>query len=139
DLRHVDPRCEATGARLLGTGRQRQARQQGDLRGHPPPRGAAAVQDRQVTFRVAAMASAIAVAVALAGCGLGAGKGTSDVAVTVTHDFGTASVGSANESRVPGSQTVMRLLERSFRVNTRFGGGFVQSIDGRSGTTSRRD
>jgi hypothetical protein len=92
-----------------------------------------------VTFRVAATASAVAVAVALAGCGLGAGKGTSDVAVTVTRDFGTASVGSANESRVPGSQTVMRLLERSFRVTSRFGGGFVQSIDGHSGTSSRRD
>jgi hypothetical protein len=92
-----------------------------------------------VTLRVPATARAIAVAVALAGCGLGAGKGTSDVAVTVTRDFGTASVASANESRVPGSQTVMRLLERSFRVTTRFGGGFVQSIDGHSGTSARRD
>jgi hypothetical protein len=92
-----------------------------------------------VTFRVGATASAIAVAVALAGCGLGAGKGTSDVAVTVTRDFGTASVGSANESHVPGSQTVMRLLERSFHVTTRYGGGFVQSIDGHAGTSERRD
>jgi hypothetical protein len=88
---------------------------------------------------LAATAGAIAVAVALAGCGLGAGKGTSDVAVTVTRDFGAAPVGSANEAHVPGSQTVMRLLERSFHVTTRFGGGFVQSIDGRSGTSSRRD
>src|SRR5690242_3442688 len=85
------------------------------------------------------MAGAIAVAVALAGCGLGSGKGTSDVAVTVTRDFGAASVGSASEPHVPGSQTVMRLLERSFHVTTRFGGGFVQSINGNSGTSSRRD
>jgi len=92
-----------------------------------------------VTYRVAATAGAIAVAVALAGCGLGAGKGTSDVAVTVTRNFGTAPVGSASEPKVPGSQTVMRLLERSFRVTTRFGGGFVQSIDGQSGTSTRRD
>jgi hypothetical protein len=92
-----------------------------------------------VTHRIAVTASAIAVAVALAGCGLGAGKGTSDVGVTVTRNFGTASVGSANESRVPGSQTVMRLLERSFRVTTRFGGGFVQSIEGHSGTSARHD
>jgi hypothetical protein len=92
-----------------------------------------------VTLRVAVTASAIAIAAALAGCGLGAGKGTSDVAVTVTRDFGTVSVASANEPRVPGSQTVMRLLERSFRVTTRFGGGFVQSIDGHSGTSGRRD
>ncbi len=92
-----------------------------------------------MTFRVAVTAGAIAVAVALAGCGLGAGKGTSDVAVTVTSNFGSASLGSANEAHAPGSQTVMRLLERSFRVTTRFGGGFVQSIDGHAGTTGRRD
>jgi hypothetical protein len=92
-----------------------------------------------VTLRVPAAAGAIAVAVALAGCGLGAGKGTSDVAVTVTRNFGTAPVASANEPKVPGSQTVMRLLERSFHVTTRFGGGFVQSINGQSGTSSRRD
>jgi hypothetical protein len=92
-----------------------------------------------VTFRVPATAGAIAVAVALAGCGLGAGKGTSDVGVTVTGNFGTAAIGTTNESHVPGSQTVMRLLERTFHVTTRFGGGFVQSIDGHSGTSSRRD
>ena len=92
-----------------------------------------------MTFRLAVTVGAIAVAVALAGCGLGAGKGTSNVAVTVTSNFGAASLGSTNEAHVPGSQTVMRLLERSFRVTTRFGGGFVQSIDGHSGTSGRRD
>jgi hypothetical protein len=85
------------------------------------------------------MASAIATAIALAGCGLGAGKGTSDVSVTVTRNFGTVAVGSSSERRVPGSQTVMRLLEGKFRVSTRYGGGFVQSINGLSGTSARRD
>ena len=85
-----------------------------------------------MTLRVAATAGAIAVAVALAGCGLGAGKGTSDVALTVTRDFGTVPVGSATERQVPGSQTVMRLLERAFRVTTRYGGGFIESINGLS-------
>src|SRR5437763_1476972 len=33
----------------------------------------------------------------------------------------------------------MRMLERSLRIGTRFGGGFVQSINGLSGTSSRRD
>jgi hypothetical protein len=33
----------------------------------------------------------------------------------------------------PGSETVMRALERRFKVTTRYGGGFVQSIDGLSG------
>ena len=92
-----------------------------------------------MTRGVFVTASAIAAAVALAGCGLGAGKGTSDVALTVTRDFGAVPVGSTNERQVPGSQTVMRLLERGFHVSTRYGGGFVQSINGLSGTSARRD
>jgi hypothetical protein len=92
-----------------------------------------------MTLKVAAVAAAFAVALALAGCGLGAGKGTSDVALTVTRDFGSVPVGSVVERQVPGSQTVMRMLERSFRISTRYGGGFVQSINGFSGTSDRRD
>jgi hypothetical protein len=78
-------------------------------------------------------------AVALAGCGLGAGAGTSNVTVTVTRGFGSAHVASITKSKVPGSETVMRMLERSFRVQTRYGGGFVESIDGLSGSANRRD
>jgi hypothetical protein len=92
-----------------------------------------------VTLRVPSTASAVAVAIALAGCGLGAGKGTSDVALSVTHDFGAVPVGSATERQLPGSQTVLRMLERAFRVTTRYGGGFVESINGLSGTSTRRD
>jgi len=85
-------------------------------------------------------ASAIAsVAIALVGCGLGAGRGTSDVTVTVTRDFGARSVGQLTEPRVPGSETVMRVLERHFNVGLRYGGGFVESIDGVSGSAARRD
>jgi hypothetical protein len=40
---------------------------------------------------------------------------------------------------VPGSETVMRLLERHFRIATRYGGGFVESINGLSGSASHRD
>lgn len=83
--------------------------------------------------------TAIAATVAIAGCGLGAGKGTSDVTLTVTRGFGTGSVGRATEQHVPGSETVMRMLERSFRVGTRYGGNFVQSIDGLSGSSSHLD
>ena len=85
-------------------------------------------------------AIAIVSAIAIAGCGLGAGKSTSGVVtLTVTHGFGTASVGSVTENTIPGSQTVMRMLERSFKVTTRYGGGFVQSIDGHAGSSSRLD
>jgi hypothetical protein len=86
-----------------------------------------------------ATAVAIALAVAAAGCGLGPGAGTSNVSITVTRDFGGRHLGALTQARVPGSQTVMRMLERSFHVSTRYGGGFVQSIDGLAGSSNRRD
>jgi Domain of unknown function (DUF4430) len=81
----------------------------------------------------------LAAAAVLAGCGLGPGSGTSNVKLTVTRNFGDASVGSVTKSKVPGSETVMRMLERFFNVATRYGGGFVESIDHLSGTSDRRD
>jgi hypothetical protein len=93
-----------------------------------------------MTRRAAVTAVAIVSAIAIASCGLGAGKSTSGVVtLAVTRDFGTAPVGSVAEKRIPGSQTVMRMLERSFKVTTRYGGGFVQSIDGHAGSSSRLD
>ena len=93
-----------------------------------------------MTSRAALTAIAIACTIATAGCGLGAGKATSGVVtLTVTRDFGTAPVGSVTEKSIPGSQTVMRMLERSFKVTTRYSGGFVQSIDGHAGSSSRLD
>ncbi len=89
--------------------------------------------------RLAPLASALATAIALTGCGLGAGPGTSNVSLNVTRAFGTTAVGGLTARTVPGSETVMRMLERHFRVSTRYGGGFVESIDGLSGTSSRLD
>jgi hypothetical protein len=79
------------------------------------------------------------VAAAAAGCGLGAGKGTTDVSLLVTRDFGTRTVLSRTQKQVPGAETVMQLLQRSSAVGTKYGGGFVESIGGLSGTASRRD
>ncbi len=78
-------------------------------------------------------------AVTAGGCGLGPGPGTSDVSLIVTRGFGSARVASITHRHVPGSETVMRMLERSLRVTTRYGGGFVESINGLSGSSSRRD
>ena len=87
-----------------------------------------------MTCRAAVTAVAIACAVATAGCGLGAGKATSGVVtLTVTRDFGTAPVGSVTERSIPGSQTVMQMLERSIQGHDAYGGGFVESVDGLSG------
>jgi hypothetical protein len=76
---------------------------------------------------------AVALTALLAGCGLGSGKGTKGVSVVVTRDFGVRTVGSARVAQTPGSETVMRFLQRKFTVRTRYGGGFVQAIDGLSG------
>jgi hypothetical protein len=75
----------------------------------------------------------IGAAAALAGCGLGAGKGVREVSVTVSDDFGARRVGAARVSKTPGGETVMRFLQRRFDVRTRYGGAFVQAIDGLSG------
>jgi Domain of unknown function (DUF4430) len=83
--------------------------------------------------------AAIVSSLAIAGCGLGPGHGTANVTVTVTRAFGAAPVATVTKTRVPGSETVMRMLQRSFRVTTRYGGGFVESIDGLSGSAPHLD
>jgi hypothetical protein len=84
-------------------------------------------------------AAAMAATVLLGGCGFGAGPGTKDARVEVTTNFGSSVVGSASESHVPGAETVMSLLQRHFKVSTRYGGGFVQSIDGHAGNSNHVD
>ncbi len=86
------------------------------------------------TARLAAVLVTLVLAGGAAGCGVGAGEGTGEVTVTVTRDFGAGRLGERTRASVPGSETVMRLLQREFDVGTRYGGGFVQSIDGLAGT-----
>jgi len=68
-------------------------------------------------------------ALAAAGCGLGPGADVGQVQLTVTREYGAVPV---LERSVGGkeSDTVMRLLEAEADVATRYGGGFVHSIDG---------
>jgi len=71
----------------------------------------------------------------LAGCGFGAGEelGGDGVQLRVTRDFGQRPLGALREEKVREDQTVMRLLTSKFDVDTRYGGRFVQSIDGLAG------
>jgi len=92
-----------------------------------------------MSARAAVTAMASASALAIAGCGLGPGPGTSNVTLTVTRGFGAKAVAQVTERRVPGSETVMRMLERHLQVDTRYGGGFVESIDGLAGSSSHLD
>jgi hypothetical protein len=76
----------------------------------------------------------VAAASALAGCGLGAGPEATDTQLLVSRDFGTQPIVTDDTPKTGGSDTVMRLLQRNVpKVATRYGGGFVQSIDGVSG------
>ena len=77
--------------------------------------------------------ASIALALLAGGCGLGAGKAPSAVGLVVTRDFGATAMHSWGAPKVRGEETVMSLLTRNATVSTRYGGGFVQSIDGISG------
>lgn len=70
-----------------------------------------------------------AAALALAGCGLAGGSKSSSVSVTVTRDFGSATIGSAVQRHLPGGESVIGLLQRSFKVSTGHRKS-VESIDG---------
>ena len=66
-----------------------------------------------------------------AGCGLGEGEERAGgAALRVTRDFGRVELGATIVPSVREDQTVMRLLSSEFDVETRFGGRFVQAIDG---------
>jgi len=96
----------------------------------PSPR-TQALRDRLSPLLAAALGGALVLL--LAGCGLGAGPVPSAVQLTVTSDFGAHTLGRSGPLKVAGQETVMSLLVRNYDVATRFGGGFVQSIDGLSG------
>jgi Domain of unknown function (DUF4430) len=70
---------------------------------------------------------------ALPGCGFGEGESTGEVTLTVTRDFGGERIGEGMREGATEGDTVMRLLQRGFEIDTRYGGGFVQSIDGVAG------
>jgi hypothetical protein len=66
---------------------------------------------------------------AAAGCGLGPGAGVGSVDLTVTREFGAVKL-SGSSGEADESDTVMRFLESEDEIETRYGGGFVKSIDG---------
>jgi len=85
--------------------------------------------------RFVALWVAVALLVAGAGCGLGSGseQAGDGVALRVTRDFGQRLLSSERRERVREDQTVMRLLRSTSDVETRYGGNFVQEIDGIAG------
>src|SRR5215208_3159980 len=86
--------------------------------------------------RRAALAAAALAAVAVAGCGFGPGDAeTGEATIRVTRDYGAELIGESTVGDPTESDTVMRALDSQAEVETRYGGGFVQSIDGIEGGT----
>jgi Domain of unknown function (DUF4430) len=89
--------------------------------------------------RARALAAAAVVLAGLmpagAGCGFGEGgaKPGGGATLRVTRDFGHRAMGTVRLGEVREGETVMRMLRSKFDVKTRFGGRFVQSIDGLAG------
>lgn len=88
------------------------------------------------------LAPALLASLAIAGCGFGPGEETGEAELLITRDYGRVVM---QDRSVPlrESDDAMRLLTRvADRVETRYGGGFVESIDGYGSTsdgTSRTD
>jgi Domain of unknown function (DUF4430) len=81
------------------------------------------------------LATLAALAVGVAGCGFGSGEALEgDATLTVTRDYGSERLVEATEEDPPESETVIRFLDREAEITTRYGGGFVQSIEGLSGS-----
>jgi Domain of unknown function (DUF4430) len=85
---------------------------------------------------IRAALAAVAVAALLAGCG-GGGAGHGTATLWLTRDEGKTLL---LVRSVPADETMLQALERSAKISTRYGGRFVQSVNGISGSiTSRHD
>jgi hypothetical protein len=77
---------------------------------------------------------ALLLCLALAGCGFGEGESTGEVTLTVTRDFGSERLHEGIDEEVATEgDTAMRVLQAAYDVETRYGGGFVQEVDGVKG------
>ena len=66
------------------------------------------------------------------------GSGATGVSVVVSRDYGVKVLERRQSSKVRSGETVMRYMQRHFDVTTRYGGGFVQAIEGLGGDEGAR-
>jgi len=70
-----------------------------------------------------------------AGCGLGPGESSEgEVRLTVTRDYGADRILEASREDPRETETVLSVLDREAEIKTRYGGGFIQAIDGIEGS-----
>ena len=87
-----------------------------------------------MTARRALTAAAVLCAAAVVGCGIGPGEETGEAELVVTRDYGSEEL-ERTPAELTESDSVLDALDSNTEVETRYGGGFVQSIDGLSGGT----
>ena len=85
------------------------------------------------TVAALVVAGAVSIALAASGCGLGAGDEVGEAQLRITRDYGATEVRPRVRDDVRESDTVLRLLDRSAEITTRYSGRFVQSVDGIEG------
>jgi hypothetical protein len=81
------------------------------------------------------IAAVVLIGAAAAAIGLRTGSGDvgGTVSLVVTREYGAGQVAHADNAHAKSGDTVMRVLQRDLDVKTRYGGGFVQEIDGIAG------
>ena len=77
---------------------------------------------------------ALGLALALAGCG-GSGRAHGTAQLWVTRDNGTHVIFSGT---VPAGQNGIRAVERELKITTRYGGRYLQSVDGFEGSLAQQ-
>ena len=85
------------------------------------------------TARAVGLAASLLVGLILAGCGLGPGKDTGEASLLVTRDYGSKVLADKPDIPANESSNAMRILDESADLETRYGGDFVQTVDGLSG------
>jgi Domain of unknown function (DUF4430) len=84
--------------------------------------------------QIPAAVAALLCAGAAAGCGVGSGGDAGRAELSVSRDYGGTELVSETTD-ITESETALSQLDSAVDVETRYGGGFVQSIDGISGGT----
>jgi hypothetical protein len=89
-----------------------------------------------------AAAAFLLLALAAPACSINSGSEQGEARLLVTRDFGERRLLAATEDPIAKGETAMRLLMRNARVETRYGGRFVNAVDGVASKTEggrRRD
>lgn len=91
---------------------------------------------RAVSIAAAVLAALSLLATVASGCGLGPGEDTGEASLLVTRDYGSRVLLDKPDLPVNESSNAMRILDLNADLETRYGGEFVQSVDGLSGESS---